>query len=217
MNLVELTTLVSTGEGQTIEFKHRTPEGDKLAREAVAFANAIGGWILIGVDDDGTIRGVKDSIEEEYAVRAALDAHCKPALDWKCERIRISRKRDVLAVRVKRSRSKPHAVVSDLSTETGQVYVRVEDRALEASKESIALMKTEHDLTDVTFEMGDREERLFRYLEEYGSITVSGLSQLLGESEEIARTILVTLTRAGLLKFSNSIGDDRFYRIQSSS
>jgi len=217
MNLLELTSLVSAGEGQTVEFKNRTPDGDKLAREAVSFANAIGGWILIGVDDDGTVRGVKDSIEEEYAVNTALNAHCEPPVDWSCEKIRISKKRDVLVLRVKRSRTKPHAVVSDFSTGVEHVYVRVDDKALEASEESIALMKTENDLSDVTFEMGYREERLFRYLEEYGSVTVRSLSQQLGESESIARAILVTLTRAGLLRFSNAIGDDRFFRIQSSS
>ena len=52
-----LSDLVALGEGFTIEFK-RSLRSD-LGREICAFANATGEVILLGVDDEGTVRGVE--------------------------------------------------------------------------------------------------------------------------------------------------------------
>ena len=57
-SLAELTEQISLGEDSTIEFKRELPERKRFADEMVAFANADGGGILIGVDDDGTIVGI---------------------------------------------------------------------------------------------------------------------------------------------------------------
>jgi hypothetical protein len=51
--------LLQEGEGTTLEFKENLCAS--LARELVAMANTIGGRILIGVRDDATVAGVKDS------------------------------------------------------------------------------------------------------------------------------------------------------------
>ena len=66
----ELQTVLSRGEGQFVEFKSawdrgstpRRPLGrralrDKIADVVAAFANAGGGLLLVGVDDDGTANG----------------------------------------------------------------------------------------------------------------------------------------------------------------
>ncbi len=52
----KLTDIIALGEGFTTEFK-RSGAGH-LGRELCAFANATGGVVLIGVDDDGTVVGV---------------------------------------------------------------------------------------------------------------------------------------------------------------
>ena len=51
-----LIELVRLGEGHTLEFKREA--GGQLGRDICAMANAIGGKILIGVDDRGEIIGV---------------------------------------------------------------------------------------------------------------------------------------------------------------
>jgi len=51
----EFQVILQTGEGHKVEFK-RTPSN--LDREIVAFANAAGGRIFIGVDDSGEVPGV---------------------------------------------------------------------------------------------------------------------------------------------------------------
>ena len=66
----ELHTIHSRGEGQFVEFKSAWDHGtkppkplcrrslrDKIADAVAAFANADGGLLLVGVDDDGTATG----------------------------------------------------------------------------------------------------------------------------------------------------------------
>ena len=51
--------LIRQGEGTTLEFKEGL--SSSFVRDLVALANTIGGRILLGVRDDGTVSGVKDS------------------------------------------------------------------------------------------------------------------------------------------------------------
>ncbi|MFQ5813741.1 MAG: RNA-binding domain-containing protein [Anaerolineae bacterium] len=57
MTLQELQALIAQGEGPRLDFKRGVPSVKDLARTVVCLANAHGGKILLGVDDDGTIRG----------------------------------------------------------------------------------------------------------------------------------------------------------------
>lgn len=57
------------GESEKVEFKRQFPGTDKMAREIAALANTSGGVILIGVEDDGSVYGVKDP--EELQLRVA--------------------------------------------------------------------------------------------------------------------------------------------------
>ena len=54
----ELLDLMRLGEGLTLEFK-RSVSAD-LGREICAFANAIGGRIVVGADDEGNLVGVSN-------------------------------------------------------------------------------------------------------------------------------------------------------------
>ena len=53
-SLTKLTEKIYLGEDSTIELKRELPHRESLADEIAAFANASGGVILIGVDDEGT-------------------------------------------------------------------------------------------------------------------------------------------------------------------
>ena len=57
-SLTELLEKIYLGEDATIEFKRALPHRNSLADEIAAFANARGGVMLIGVNDDGEIIGV---------------------------------------------------------------------------------------------------------------------------------------------------------------
>lgn len=57
-SLSELIENIHLGEDSPIEFKRQLPRRDSLADEIAAFANARGGVLLIGVDDQGDIVGL---------------------------------------------------------------------------------------------------------------------------------------------------------------
>ena len=56
MNMDKILSLISQGESQTAEFK--TSFQKQVIESVVAFANAKGGKIFIGIKDNGTIQGI---------------------------------------------------------------------------------------------------------------------------------------------------------------
>ena len=74
----DLRILIQEGEGTTLEFKESL--SSSFTREMVALANTIGGKILLGVRDDGTVIGMHDS----NTLRARIQdiaRNCDPALE----------------------------------------------------------------------------------------------------------------------------------------
>lgn len=216
MTLPDLARLAAAGEGLTIEFKKRVPRPEKLAREVLAFANTQGGRLLIGVDDDGTLAGLKDAIEEEYALREAIARHCDPPVPFGTERVMLASRREVLVVRVPASTARPHVLVGVERSAEGEAppaFVRVGASSVEASKEAVKLMRRRaQDAAGVRFEFGDKESLLMRYLDAYGRVTVAAFATLAGIPERQASHTLVLLTRAGLLRHHLGHPDDHFTR-----
>ncbi|MFK7846431.1 MAG: RNA-binding domain-containing protein [Rhodothermales bacterium] len=210
MKLEELSRLVLLGEGLTLEFKTKVPKAERIAKEVIAFANTSGGRLLLGVDDDGTIKGVRDSSEEEYALTEALGAHCAPPVEFTSERIPVSNKRNVILVRVPSSSRKPHKLVSADKEASGTVYVRVEDMSVEASREHVRLMNAKKKQDNVVFEFGEKEKVLMRYLENYGRITVAQFAKLVNIPARRASHTLVLLTKANVLQLHPGAKTDYF-------
>lgn len=50
--------IISQGENSFVEFKNQDVKAESLAREFVAFSNQLGGVILVGVEDNGSISGI---------------------------------------------------------------------------------------------------------------------------------------------------------------
>jgi ATP-dependent DNA helicase RecG len=57
MDLGELQILIDQGESETLEFKRSTGRRSDAARTACAMLNGLGGFVIFGVADDGTIVG----------------------------------------------------------------------------------------------------------------------------------------------------------------
>ncbi|MEM6647360.1 MAG: ATP-binding protein [Bacteroidota bacterium] len=207
MNQRELTQRVALGEGRFQEFKRRVPQPERIAKEVVALANTVGGTVFLGVDDDGTIVGLRDAEEEEYALKEALEIHCTPPVRLRIERVSISRKRDVIVVYVPDSDAKPHYVQYEAKR---TAYIRVDEVSREASREAVRLMKTQHRGDGVRFEFGDKEMLLMRYLDQYGRITVQKFAQIAHVPKKRASHTLVLLTRAQVLELHSTEDGDYF-------
>ncbi len=64
MTLADLTedglaALIGHGEDDLVERKRQPPSGTRFGAAVASFANTLGGWILLGVDNDGSIHGWK--------------------------------------------------------------------------------------------------------------------------------------------------------------
>lgn len=90
----DLSKLIAQGEGQYLEFKsalHGPPEAkknrasnevrDDIAEVVAAFANADGGTLLVGVEDDGTVTGCSHPGEKLEAMLAVPRQRLKPPQD----------------------------------------------------------------------------------------------------------------------------------------
>lgn len=60
-------------ESSTLEFKRSLPENNQILKTVVGFCNQNGGRIIVGVDDDGTIKGLDD--QEVQNALEYLDKH----------------------------------------------------------------------------------------------------------------------------------------------
>lgn len=208
MHLSDLRRLVTAGENTYIEFKREIPSPEKIAREISAIANTHGGTLLIGVDDDGSIVGVQGYEEQEYLLDMAVNELCQPPVRVRVEIVPVSRKRDVLVVSIRESEQKPVSVVTD---EGRSYFVRERDKSVRASQERVALLRKSTAPVGVTFEFGHNEQKLLRYLDEYGRITVSGYANLIQAGRRKASVILVNLTSAGILQLVRADDDTEWF------
>ena len=207
--------LAAMGEGQRLEFKNRVPRPERIAREVIALANTDGGKVLVGVDDDGTVLGVKDAQEEFYALRTALEDRILPPVDLGFEPVRISRTREVLVVHVPASDDRPHVLRPDRRPDgtlpKQRAFVRVADQSVEASREAVAIMKAERRDESVTFTFGDAERKLLQYLERHERITVREYARMNKLPPWKASKALVTLARAGIVAIHPREGGDDYF------
>lgn len=211
MTLQELTQLVSLGEGANLEFKRRVPRPERIAKELIAFANTRGGRLLLGVGDDGAILGLRDAEEEEFALRRAMNGFASPLVRFTVERVPVARRRDVVVVTVPESTTKPHVLRSSQNGTGTSAYVRVNDKSVEASQEALRLMaERDGGASTVTFEFGDKELMLMRYLDDYGKITVKQFARIANISKGRASKTLVLLTRANVLRLHADHRHDYF-------
>jgi len=189
--------MIFEGEGVTLDFKKTITSCEKIAKTMVSFANNKGGRLLIGVDDDGTIRGVKSEDEERYMITKAAQLYARPALEPTFEEIYIDDK-IVLVVDTGESSSKPHYALA----EDGKwwVYVRVKDKSVLASKVVVDVLKRSADNHGVLIEYSAKEKTLLEHIEKTGRITMKECCQLLKITRRRAQRLLVDLALSGIIR-----------------
>jgi ATP-dependent DNA helicase RecG len=99
MKQTDLDILLREGEGSMLEYKEAL--SSSFTRELVAFANSAGGKILLGVRDDGTVVGVRDSNELRARIQD-IARNCDPPV-----KVLVERVGKVMVVTVRESDAKP--------------------------------------------------------------------------------------------------------------
>jgi predicted HTH transcriptional regulator len=206
--LRELRKQVAQGEGDLLEFKRRATYPDKIICEMIAFANTKGGTLFIGISDDGQLSGVKFPDEEIFAIQGSLNKHCRPALPFKLTVLSLGQDRFIVRYIIRESNRKPHAFINPDGSKT--VFVRHEDKTVQASREMKEIIKRHSYHRNTKFQYSENEGLLMKYLDEHNFITLDGYRKLTGLNRYKASRSLVTLVLANILQVIPTGKDDKF-------
>lgn len=108
MDLATIQSLIAQGESETLVLKRSTGQRSRIAEAACAMANSRGGSILIGVLDDGGIRGQQvttSTLEALHGEIAEIEPPLYPAVTVES----VAGSLSVIALEVQASLMGPHA------------------------------------------------------------------------------------------------------------
>ena len=201
--------LIHGGESQIVEFKKKANHPEKIIREVVAFANSDGGHLFIGVNDNGTLSGLKYPEDEEFVLTNAIKNLCRPAIDFTVELVQVREDIEILHYHIKESELKPHYAFLDKKHRYGKAFVRSADHSIQASYEVRQILKRkERPHQAIVFE--EKTKQLFEYFENHSGITLAEFSLLSGLNKKLASNKLIHLALSGALKIEPKEGGDIF-------
>ncbi len=201
-----LRKLIEQGEGLQLEFKKEINSEYKIARTIVSFSNTAGGRLLIGVDDNCRITGVKAEEETHVLLQAAV-RYCRPVIEPLVNEYPVG-KRSLLEVIILEGEHKPYFALGE--DKRWWAYVRVGNQSLLASQVMLEVMRQEAQEQQLLIQYTEAEQWLLNYLKEHQRITLKEYCRLANISQRRARNIVVNMIRAGLLKIHITEKED-FY------
>jgi predicted HTH transcriptional regulator len=191
MDRSQLDELIAQGEHTRLEFKRQLSASSRIARTLAAFANTSGGILLIGIADDGKIKGVSSEFKEVEKIEDATDRLIQPVLAVSYERLSPDG-RIVLIVTVPESTEKPHYLIDDSGKRT--IYVRAKDKSIPTNKLIITADTANRELLK-----SPMARTLIQYLRKNDSITADRFAKLINISAYRAGKLLRQLAERGLL------------------
>ena len=188
--------LISQGEHQQLDFKFEISDAKKIARTFSAFANTGGGKLLVGVKDNGVIKGIRTD-EEDYMIESAAYLYCRTAIKYTTKKWCIEG-RWILEVSIPESEKKPHYA----RNEEGKwlAYLRVDDQNFLANRILLRVWKKRTRKKPVFLRYSEAEKKLLEYLRLNDKITLSEFLKAVKINKFRAENILVNLISIGVLK-----------------
>ncbi|MEJ8801801.1 AlbA family DNA-binding domain-containing protein [Pontibacter sp. H249] len=204
--LEELRRMILRGENDTVDFKQRITQPEKIARTLVSFANTRGGTILVGVKDNGYICGI-DPDEEMHTLQLASEFYCDPPIQLDYEEIENDH-RTVLKVTVHESNSKPH--FAKVKEDDWRGYVRVKDTSVQTSKMVNKTLQNEQPEQFEKLPLERHENAVLEYLKTAPRITLKQYMKLANLSQRRAYRTLVKLVIHGYLRLHDKEKEDYY-------
>jgi predicted HTH transcriptional regulator len=198
--------LIKQGEGQHLDFKFEISDAAKIARSLVAFANTDGGKLLIGVKDNGVIKGVA-SEEEYYMIENAARRFCKPEVVFTSKEWSIKGKK-VLEITIPAGNTLPYRAPD--KDGRYKAFIRFEDENLLATGVQIKIWKKYHSNHNISVTIEDDYKWLLEYLEEHHTITVRQFRSYAGISKHLAEEIISDLVVLDVLTMTVSKDEQTF-------
>ncbi len=189
LNVNPIFKLIAQGEHQQQDFKYCINDSRKIAKSLVAFANTDGGRLLIGVKDNGNIKGVL-SDEEFYMVEAAANIYSKPKIKFTSQEWNVEGK-IVLEIFVEKSAKKPHFAEDE--TRKWIAYIRKDDENIIANPVLLKKWKLQKNKKGLRFRYDETRELLIGYLNENDNITLSEFAKVAQITHVQAENILAEL------------------------
>jgi ATP-dependent DNA helicase RecG len=125
-------------ESKTLEYRRDLSSKERIVKTLVAFANSSGGNLVIGVNDDHTIRGIDDPLVEENKLVNLVKDRIYPVLVPEIEFKEIDEK-TVLVAKVYPAGRRPF-YLREIGPEEG-VFIRLGSSTLQADQWQIAELR----------------------------------------------------------------------------
>ncbi|WP_303311691.1 helix-turn-helix domain-containing protein [Hymenobacter sp. BT730] len=193
----ELLELIAQGEGERLEFKKKTTHPTRIARTLVSLANTHGGQVLVGVEDDGRVVGVRDAEEEMYVLRLAAELYTDPPVPLSFQEVEEDG-RTVLIITVRESRQKPHR--AQVAEGDWRGYVRVRDESVQTSQLTEKALTLDDEPGLEKLPLNKEELAVLDYLSKNPRITLAQYMKLLNIGQRRAYRTLIKLTLHGYIK-----------------
>lgn len=188
--------LIALGENQYLDFKFEISDAEKIARTLVAYANSGGGKLLIGVKDNGVIKGVS-SDEEYFMLENAAQRYCQPEVAFSSKEWVVEGKK-VLEIDVPVSPQLPHRAPD--YNGVYKAYVRVNDENFLANGVLMKVWKKRQAKKSIKITYTEIEEKLLKYLKANNFITTSLFREIAGISKFRAENILSDFVLLNIIK-----------------
>lgn len=208
-----LSELVKCGEGLNLEFKAKATHPDKIVKELIAFANTKGGTLLIGLNDDGNISGVRYPEEDSTLVVKAISRICRPTIKIKYRYIRLNEKKWVVVFDVAESKRKPIQFLESKGKSIS--YIRSLDKSIQASPEAEGILRILASRKANVFPYGEEENKILKLLEQKGAITLPEMARLTGIAKPLLSSKLICLAAARVIGWNAAEPLDWFCSINT--
>lgn len=159
-----LKQLIGEGEHENLDFKFTVNDPRKIARSISAFANHSGGRLLIGVDDNGVLKGVRNE-EDIYVVEAAAQMYCEPSCPIEFKAYKAQGGAIIISAEIESSKKRPIYVKEESGKKIA--YYRVADENIHAHPLMIQAWKYNNDNTRSTIiNLNSGHSHVLKILEE---------------------------------------------------
>jgi predicted HTH transcriptional regulator len=199
---------IANGENEVLDFKKTISSASKIAKTLSAFANHRGGTLLVGVNDNKTISGVR-SEEEKYMLELAAGFYLKPPITLEIREWDFGGK-TVLEAIVPEGNLKPYYA----KDEEGKwwVHIRVNDQSLLASKVVVEVLKRNSGNQINIIKYSENEQAVLKRLDLNGRLTLKEICKMLNISRWRAQKMLVSLVSAGVVR-SHTTEKEEFFTL----
>ncbi len=133
----ELYEIIANGENSGVEFKRDDCRPEQLAKEIVAMANLRGGMVLLGVEDDGTVSGIRREKLEEWIMDSVFGRKIHPIMLPHYEEIQFDENKKVAVVSFTQGIAKPYVLRHNNRED---IFVRMGSVSRIATREQRAML-----------------------------------------------------------------------------